>query len=254
MGRYDYGRAGRIGIGTPQANPTVETEFSILMPPRAALSVTRLTSTAPAPAGRLREYLIRLEDSLAAFDTLKMDVFGFACTASSYLVDRDQEAAVYAACEARFGYPVLGAADAIAWALDRLGAQRIALLSPYPADLSAPAHVYWRARGYDLVETGAAGALAPGADTRGIYDLGSADAAAAFAAIDTSAIDAVVFSGTGMPSLPVIAKASTGGVPLLSSNLCLAARIADRMGLGDLINPSSAASREWHARCFAAVS
>ncbi|RYG26620.1 MAG: hypothetical protein EON93_21310, partial [Burkholderiales bacterium] len=86
MGQYDYGRAGRIGIGTPQANPTVETEFSILIPPRAALSVTRLTSAAPAPADRLRDYLLRLEDSLAAFDTLKMDAFGFACTASSYLV------------------------------------------------------------------------------------------------------------------------------------------------------------------------
>jgi len=253
MGHYDYGRAGRIGIGTPQANPTVETEFAILMPPRAALSVTRLTSSAPAPADRLRDYLLRLEDSLAAFDTLKMDVFGFGCTASSYLVGRDQEAAVYAACEDRFGYPVLGAADAIAWALDRLGARRIALLSPYPADLAAPAHAYWRARGYDLVETGAAGSLAPGADTRGIYDLGSADASAALATIDVSAVDAVVFSGTGMPSLPAIAQAGIG-VPLLSSNLCLAARIADRLGLGDLIDPTSSASREWHARCLAAIS
>lgn len=252
-GRYDYGRAGRVGIGTPQANPTVESEFAILIPPRAALSVTRLTSSAAAPADRLRDYLLRLEDSLSAFDTLKMDVFGFGCTASSYLVDPDQEAAVYAACEARFGYPVLGAADAIAWALDRLGARRIALLSPYPADLAGPAHAYWQARGYVLAETGGAGALAPGADTRGIYDLGSIDAAAALAAVDISDVDAVVFSGTGMPSLPVIAE-TRAGVPLLSSNLCLAARIADQLGLGDLLDPASPAALGWRTRCHAAIS
>ena len=253
MTRYDYGRAGRIGIGTPQANPTVETEFSILIPPSAALSVTRLTSCAAAPADRLRDYLERLEDSLAAFDTLKMDVFGFGCTASSYLVDRDREAAIFRACEARFGYPVLGAVDAIAWALDRMGARRIALLSPYPADLAGPAEAYWRGRGYTLVETGSAGGLAPGSDTRGIYDLGSADAAAALAAVDVSGVDAVVFSGTGMPSLPVIANVRLG-VPLLSSNLCLAARIADRLDLGDLLDMGSVAGLGWRTRCEAAIS
>ena len=252
MTGYDYGRDGRVGIGTPQANPTVESEFGILIPPRAALSVTRLTSTAAAPSDRLRDYLLRLDESLAAFDTLRMDVFGFACTASSYLVSSDQEAAVFASCEARFGYPVLGAADAIAWALDRIGAQRIALLSPYPRYLSESANAYWKGRGYELIETGSAGSLAPEADTRGIYSLGSADAAMALAKIDTGGIDAVVFTGTGMPSLPLIAEMQTG-VPLLSSNLCLAARIADLLGLGDLLDPQSDASTGWRNRCRASV-
>ena len=249
---YDYGRAGRIGIGTPQANPTVESEFAILLPPQAALSVTRLTSSASAPADRLRDYLWKLEGSLADFDTLKLDVFGFGCTASSYLVDRDREAAIYSACEERFGYPVLGAADAIAWALDEIGARRIALLSSYPANLTGPAHGYWRSRGYTLVETVEAGGLKPDADTRGIYELGSADAAAALTRIDTSVVDAVVISGTGMPTLPIIA-ASSAGIPLLSSNLCLAARIADRLRLGDLLDPASKASLAWRERCRTAI-
>lgn len=252
-GGYDYGRAGRIGIGTPQANPTVEAEFSILIPPTASVAVTRLTSTAARPADRLRDYLLRLDDYLAAYDTLKLDVFGFACTASSYLVSREEEASVVEACQAKYGYAILGAADAIAWALDRIGARRIALLSPYPAALAEAAHVYWRGRGYVLSETGSAGALQPGADTRGIYALGSADAAAALTSLDTSGLDAVVFSGTGMPSLPVIAGAASHP-PLLSSNLCLAAHICDRLGLGDLLDPASSTARDWRERCRAAVS
>jgi maleate isomerase len=252
-GGYDYGRAGRIGIGTPQANPTVETEFAILVPPTASISVVRLTSRAPRPADRLRDYLLNLGDFLETFDTLKPDLFGFGCTASTYLVTRDEEQKVFADCEARFGYPVLGAADAIAWALDRIGARRIALLSPYPAELAEAAHAYWRGRGYTLCETGRAGALQPGADTRGIYRLGSADAAAALPTIDMSGLDAVVFTGTGMPSLPLIARV-TPHPPLLSSNLCLAARICDRLGLGDLLDPASSVAHGWRERCRIATS
>lgn len=249
---YDYGQAGRIGIGTPQANPTVETEFSMLIPPRASVSVTRLTSQAHRPLDRLTDYLTGLEQSLLAFDSLKLDAFGFGCTASSYLVSRDVEEQIFSDAAARFGYPIFGAANAIAWALDKLGAKRIAILSPYPPELAEPAHQYWKARGLILAETGQAGTLGQNADTRGIYELGSSDALAALAQIDLSGLDAVLFSGTGMPSLPAIANAPSG-VPLLSSNLCLAAQICAHLGLGDLLDPQSPESRNWQEKCRVAT-
>lgn len=80
----EYGSIGRIGIGTPQANPTVEAEMAILLPRACSLHITRLTSCAESPEARLRAYLLGLEDYLAAYDTLRPHVFGFACTASSY--------------------------------------------------------------------------------------------------------------------------------------------------------------------------
>jgi maleate isomerase len=251
-GGYDYGRAGRIGIGTPQANPTVETEFSILVPPAASLTTVRLTSRAAAPVDRLRDYLLRLPEHLESFDSFRPDLFGFACTASSYLVDPAEELTVLGYCEARFGFPIITAADAIAWTLNRIGARRIALVSPYPAALADAAQAYWTGRGFVLVETGQAGQLAPDADTRGIYDLGSADAAAALGRIDLSAIDAILLSGTGMPSLPLIAAAPID-LPILSSNLCLAAVICDRLGLGDPIDPLSSPGLAWRDRCRAAT-
>jgi len=251
MSGYDYGRTGRIGIGTPQANPTVESEFAILLPPAVSMTVTRLTSDAAAPAQRLRDYLLDLAVCLAAFDTFRPDAFGFACTASSYLVEPDEARAVIAACEARFGYPIVTAADAIHRALQRIGARRLALISPYPATLAEAAKRYWRGRGYDLV-VAAAGDLAPDADTRGIYALGSDAAAAALARVDLYGVDAVLVSGTGMPSLPLIASAPAG-IPILSSNLCLAAALCDAVGAGDLLDRHSAAARAWPARCAAAT-
>jgi len=251
-GVYDYGGGGRIGIGTPQANPTVETEFAILTPPTASVTVARLTSQAKAPADRLRDYLLRLVDHLAAFDTFRPDIFGFGCTASSYLVDPADERAVLAYCEDRSGYPIVTAADAIASTLNRIGAQRIALVSPYPAELAEAAARYWRGLGYELVSVDSAGSLAPDADTRDIYALGSADAAPAIARIDPAKVDAALLTGTGMPSLPLIADAPEG-LTILSSNLCLAATICSRLGLGDLLDPTSEPARAWRARCRAAT-
>lgn len=227
MSGYDYGRAGTLGIGTPQANPTVEAEMRILLPPAVAMAVVRLTSTSQNPLFRLRLYLEGLEETLAQYDTLRPGAFGFACTGSSYLVGAAREAEIVARVESRCGYPVVTATAAITWQLRRLGARRIALASPYPAALSEAAEAYWRAAGFDLaevrrIETGSG-------DTRGIYTLGSEDARPAAEALRQLDVDAVLLSGTGMPSLALIADAADGP-PVISSNLCLALRLCDLIG------------------------
>lgn len=227
---YDYGRAGIIGIGTPQANPTVEAEMRILLPPDALLQSTRLTSHATDSLDRLREYLWGLAATLTQYDTLRPTAFGFGCTGSSYLLPPGQQATLLESLEARFGYPIITATDAIAWQLRALGARRIALASPYHGALADAAHAFWQAAGFELVairrvETAIA-------DTRGIYALGSADAAAATAELRALPVDAVLLSGTGMPTLRLIADAQgQPGAPLISSNYCLAMRLCDVAGI-----------------------
>lgn len=227
--RYDYGRAAMIGIGTPQANPTVEAELRLILPPGCALAVNRLTSRSDDPMQRLRDYLEGLEASLEHYDTLRPDAYGFGCTGSSYLIDADAEARIVGRIEERLGYPVVTATAAIRWQLAQLGAKRIALASPYPPALSEAARAYWEGAGFDLVEvrridTGSG-------DTRSIYTLGSEDARPAAEALSRLDLDAVLLSGTGMPSLSLIADAAESGPPLLSSNLCLANRLCDLVGL-----------------------
>jgi hypothetical protein len=39
-----------------------------------------------------------------------------------------------------------------------------------------------------------------------------------------------------MPSLPVVAAGHASGVPVISSNFCLAARMVSRMGREDLLD------------------
>lgn len=242
---YDYGSAGIVGIGTPQANPTVEAEMRIILPPDVIVAVTRLTSRSTDPLTRLSSYLARLGTSLESYDTLPLKAFGFACTASSYLVGRERERAFIAELEDRLGYPIVTATDAIRWRLAQAGARRIALVSPYPPPLVEAAARFWREAGFDLaavrrVETGSA-------DTRSIYGLGSADARAIVADISALQADAVLLSGTGMPSLRLIAD-TVGSPSLLSSNLCLAQRLCALLGL-----PSPEVA-DWRARLDPATS
>jgi maleate isomerase len=240
-----YGSTGKFGIGTPQANPTVEAEMGILLPRSCTIHVTRLTSSSTSPEQRLREYLLNVERSLGAFDTLRPDVFGFACTGSSYLLGPAVEQRLIEAAQARFGYRVETAARAILWGLARMNARRIAVVAPYPADLIAAAESYWTQAGIEVVRTVRIATRT--ADTRGIYELGSEQLAAALAGLPDDGIDAVLVSGTGLPSLPVI-RQRTSGMPIISSNICLAGRLLDLHGRGDLLESASPLIGGWQRR------
>jgi maleate isomerase len=245
LARPEYGRIGRIGIGTPQANPTVEAEFAILLPRACTLHVTRLTSPAASPGQRLLDYLNGLDSYLAAYDTLRPDAFGFACTASSYLLGAEREARIIAAAADRRGYPVETAARAIVWGLERLRAKRIGLIVPYPKDVVDAACRYWSAAGIEVSQV--VQVATRGADTRGIYELGSDRVLGALAELARASVDAVLVSGTGMPSLAAL-REPAAGTPVVSSNSCLAARLLDLVGRQEWLEPGAPAIRGWRQR------
>ena len=211
----EYGRA--VGIATPQANTTVEPEMQLLL--EGTVLTARLTSPIADSRARLIDYFDRLPDTLAHFDVAPLAASGFACTGSAYLVGRAEEERRIAAATESAGHPVLSAAAAIRAALGELGAKRIALLSPYPKWLSDAGQAYWRDAGFTLVSV--AGLPAELLDTRNIYKLTTARVLEVFARLDTRGADAVLLSGTGMPTLRTIASVRPG-IPVLSSNLCLA--------------------------------
>ena len=208
-----------LAVAVPQANPTVEPEMQALLSQDNSLLTARMTSLLQDSRARLIDYFDKLSQTLDQFDVAPVQVAGFACTGSSYLVGLEEDQLRLGNLTSARGYPVIGAAQAIKLALQTLGARRIALLSPYPDWLSAAGQAYWRACGFDLgpILTLPQELL----DTRNIYGLRSRSVLEIFDQIDTSLCDAVLLSGTGMPTLRVIAQRYSS-VPILSSNLCLA--------------------------------
>jgi hypothetical protein len=89
--------------------------------------------------------------------------------------------------------------------------------------LTAASIAYWHEHGLTVVA--AAGAFNEGSNFHPIYDLPAASAEDALAAIDLSQVEAVVMLGTGMPTLgPILGRAASSGVPILSCMSALAWR------------------------------
>ena len=240
----EYGRV--IGITTPQANTTVEPEMQILLD--GTVLSARLTSPFADSRQRLIDYFERLPATLAQFDVAPLAVAGFACTGSCYLVGQEEEERLLAQAGARARVPVISSAQAIREALAELRIKRIALLSPYPKWLSEAGQQYWRNAGFAI--TSVAGLPADLLDTRGIYRLTTARVLEVFSLLDLADCDAVLMSGTGMPTLRAIAQLAPAhaGLPLLSSNLCLAWTLDKAAGGNPALQPWLAGAAPWRAR------
>ena len=221
----EYARRGLVGTLTPQANTTVEPEFGILWPPGIAMVNARMVSAAPDMDARLVEYFDRLDEWVAGFANAPIQALAVACTGASYLAGVPRERRLADGLEARLGIPVVTAGTAVTDAFRALGARRVALVSPYPAGLTAASVRNWTAQGFDVTEVvtvapGGAGAFHP------IYSMAAGDARRALDGLDgVAGLDAVAMLGTGMPTLgPILSKPRAGGAPVLSCMLATAWR------------------------------
>jgi maleate isomerase len=204
----------RVGIMTPMANPTVEAEMRRLLPDDVDFVVARLVSGNEDSLGRLVDYARDASETVRQFGGMEMAAIGFACTGSSYLMDREAETGI----SSGFGIPFLFAAATIEAELRRRGARRIAVISPYPPPLHEAALAHWRRLGFEIADQ--ARVEIGSTDTRNIYRLSGEEARPAIEAARGHGPDLILLSGTGMPTLRLVEPAAD--IPILSSNWCLA--------------------------------
>jgi maleate isomerase len=202
----------RVGVLTPTANWTVEAEMRRLL--KGDFAAARLHSLDPDPMQRLVDYADQANVTASQFGEMKLAAVGFACTGSSYLIGEARAEAIMAAAPV----PMQFAATAIRQYLGRIGARRIAVVSPYPERLHNAGLAYWRTAGFDVVHTARVDIGSD--DTHRIYDLDGSEAVPLIAAARALGPDAILLSGTGMPTLASIDPAAD--IPVISSNYCLA--------------------------------
>jgi maleate cis-trans isomerase len=230
----EYGARGLVGVLTPQANPTVEPELSMLLGPEIGMLTARLVCTHPDMLTRLLDYFFKLDETLATFGDAPLRVVGFACTGTSYLLDPEEEAAKLAGQKV----PVITAAAAVERALDELGARKIAIVSPYAAWLTEACVAHWRRRGREVLAVTAP--ETPGG-FHSIYTTRGRTILDAVRAAEASRPEAIILAGTGLPTLSAVA--AHRGPPALSSNLCLAwsmeAALGNRATLAEWLAPDA---------------
>jgi maleate cis-trans isomerase len=216
-----FGWRARIGVLVPPGNPTVEPELWGMAPAGVSLHFARL-ETPPSvgkagdPEGmeeRNRAYREGMAGPATALGQVQPAVVVLAHTASSYALGFGKDQALADRIASLSGAPALLAAHAVLAALQHLGVKRLALGTPYPESISRQGRTYWEAAGFDIVGYHRL------ADVKDIYAESEERAYLLARQANTSGADAVMLSGTGLPTVAVIETLERDlGKPVISSN------------------------------------
>ena len=220
----EYAKHGRVGVLVPPENPTVEPEMFRLMPETVGVHFQRV----PVLGGELRDrilgYNAAIESSIAGFGGLALDCVYYAMTGGSYLMGREAELELVQRFAER-SIDLVPAGHAILEVLERLGIDRVALISPYPDWLTDAAVDYWSAAGLTVV---AVGKVPTGSG--GIYALESQEVIDVVRSMLPNDPGALLLSGTGMPTLEAARTiGQETGLRVLSSAIASAAAVLTRL-------------------------
>jgi maleate isomerase len=216
-----FGWRARIGVLVPPGNPTVEPELYMMTPEGVTIHFARLqgfqaASTPGAAAGmeaRTLAYLDELPGPARALGSVNPSVIILAHTASSYATGFANEPQLIDRLASLTGTTAITAAHAVSAALQHLGVKKLALGTPYPEIISAQARAYWEAAGFDVV------GYRRLADVRDIYAENEERAYQLACQANTPEADAVLLSGTGLPTVRILETLEQDlNKPVLSSN------------------------------------
>ena len=211
----------RLGFLVPPGNPTVEPEMTALAPSGVSVHFNRMVAkgeggTQVGQAERNRMMIERLEESALLLAMVKPAVIAVAHTATSYTLGPQSEARLIAQLQAATGTRVVTAFAAIAAALTRLGVKRLAYGTPYSEETTRLGKLHLEAHGFEIVRC----ERLPG--VANIYDETAERAYLLGRLVDVKEAEAVLLSGTGLPTLPVLEALETDlGKPVISSNAAM---------------------------------
>lgn len=207
----------RLGAVVLATDLTIEGDLAGLMPQGAALHVARIAFDNPTTPENLRAMAPRLT---AAADLilpgLPLAALGFGCTSGGAVIG--DAAIAQAVGRVRPGVPVCAPAQAAVRGFEHLGARRIAVLTPYLPQTTAPVLDYFTAAGLEVVH-----ALGLGlADDRQIARVAPQAILAAARQADAPGAEALFISCTALPVLALIPQIEAAlGKPVLSANQAL---------------------------------
>lgn len=204
----------RIGMIALSTDLTSERDAHTFLPGGSALHVTRVPFDNPTTPASLRRLAAHLTDAAALIAPGEpLAALIFSCTAASATIgDAAIERAIHAA---RPGVPVVTPPDAALRAFEAVGAHRIALLTPYLPETTAPVADYFADRGLDIVGAACLGLE----DDREMARVAPGTILEAAAAVDRPQAAALFLSCTALPAVGVIeALEARIGKPVVTSN------------------------------------
>ena len=202
-----------FGVLIPATNTTCEIEYSRLLPPNLQVHVGRLGKGGDTPFSPSLDADLAYQAKMLG--QAKVEVVALAQTSAS-LFDDGYDAKAKALMAAGAGVPALTSAEAIGEAVRALGANRIALVSPYSAQVIERAKAYYETRyGLSVVAMEGFGAT----DAYAIGGLSADNATDAFVRIDRPEIEILVVPGGNFPTMRHVAGWERRfGKPVITTN------------------------------------
>lgn len=220
----------RLGLIVLQVDETIEQDFRRLFPPDIArLYISRVPSGAELTPDSIAEMECTLPRAVSLLPSVRsLDVVGYACTSGTTLIGADKvRDLVMGAAQTRAVTDPLTAALA---QCHSLGLARVGIVSPYISSVAEPIRAAFEAAGIMVPDTLSFGEKTEAKVAR--IDPGCI-AEATRTLVRRSTLDAVFLSCTNLRTLDILDDLTRElGLPVLSSNQCLATHMAALAKLG----------------------
>lgn len=210
-----YGEQLRIGLIALAADIAIERDFHRLAPADdVSVFTSRIRQGEPNSEATFREFEADIPNvARLILPNSRLDVVVFGCTAASMLIGAAQiEAAVQLG---RPGVAVTNPATGVTEALRAVGAQRIAMLTPYTPSVTRTAVEFMQSQGFDVYSAACLGIDLDDTHARISEEVLYQQALE----LDWKSVDAIFLSCTAIRSLNVIERIerATGKVVITSN-------------------------------------
>ena len=209
---------GRLGVLTPDFDPTPESEMSAMAPVGVSIHSARVSRRRRDP----RAFAEPPNVDVATDQLVQLAPRSilFAYTSSSYALGAEGESAVRNRLEERAkGIRIIFTCGAATAALHLLGVRRVSLIHPpwFSEMVSKQGETYFRAQGFDVVQCTR---LAPARDSE--VEIAPAELFNFVASHTPRSAEAVFIGGNGLRAVGAIGALETRlGIPVLSANQVL---------------------------------